>query len=319
MVESKVTAEFEDYSKTSTDYDSTRIPVGTTFILQTLWTTNKKPLKKQHLLDAGCGTGNYTNVLREWIGNVTGIELNKGMLNQARQKLSDAKNVILDSGNICHLPTHYKKNTFDGIICNQVLHHLDNSELQNEGKNNTFPRVTEFIKGAFQVLKPEGALIINTTSHEQLDKGFWYLPLIPTAVVKLKKRLPTIKFFESICSNTGFIEVCSTKEIKGILQGPDYFQHNGPLIKEWRNCDSTWALATTDEINSAKQHVKEMIEEKTITAFIQKSEDFRSKHGQSTFVVAKKPSSHPEVFFKKKEGPKVLTPQSFQRSSPEFT
>ena len=38
------------------------------------------PLDKLKLLDVGCGTGNYLNVIREKVGFCQGLEFNEGML-----------------------------------------------------------------------------------------------------------------------------------------------------------------------------------------------------------------------------------------------
>ncbi len=66
----------------------------------------------------GCGTGNYTAVLSKHIGKVTGLELNGGMLAQAKEKTAAMSNVELHNGNILNMP--FSDGEFDGVICNQV-------------------------------------------------------------------------------------------------------------------------------------------------------------------------------------------------------
>ena len=67
---------------------------------------------------AGCGTGNYTVALSEYVGKVTGVEVNEGMLGRAMEKTAALKNVSLTQGDITKMP--FQDSQFDGICCNQV-------------------------------------------------------------------------------------------------------------------------------------------------------------------------------------------------------
>ena len=66
----------------------------------------------------GCGTGNFTVALSVYVGKVTGLELNEGMLGRAMEKTATLKNVSLTQGDITKMP--FQDNQFDGICCNQV-------------------------------------------------------------------------------------------------------------------------------------------------------------------------------------------------------
>ena len=66
----------------------------------------------------GCGTGNFTVALSEYIGKVTGVEVNEGMLGRAMEKTAALKNVSLTQGDITKMP--FQDNQFDGICCNLV-------------------------------------------------------------------------------------------------------------------------------------------------------------------------------------------------------
>ena len=52
---------------------------------------------------------------------ITGLELNEGMLGQAKKKTVDLNNVELLQGSILHMP--FEDGQFDGVICNQVCEH----------------------------------------------------------------------------------------------------------------------------------------------------------------------------------------------------
>ncbi len=66
----------------------------------------------------GCGTGNYTLALSRHVGRVTGLELNGGMLSQARGKTAAVANVEIHGGNVLEMP--FSDGEFDGVVCNQV-------------------------------------------------------------------------------------------------------------------------------------------------------------------------------------------------------
>ncbi|MEO5378155.1 MAG: aminotransferase class I/II-fold pyridoxal phosphate-dependent enzyme [Magnetococcus sp. DMHC-6] len=91
--------EFENYSLTSSDYDSTRIPIGLELILGQM-AMNAKPISQQSLLDAGCGTGNYLASLAPKVGSLVGMEKNPAMLERARHKLTNFTNVSVQEGDI---------------------------------------------------------------------------------------------------------------------------------------------------------------------------------------------------------------------------
>lgn len=56
--------EYEDYHDTSKGYDNTRIPIGIEILLGCFAST-PRPLPEQHILDGGCGNGNYIQALKK--------------------------------------------------------------------------------------------------------------------------------------------------------------------------------------------------------------------------------------------------------------
>ena len=77
---------YENYTAVSADYDSTRVPIGVEIILGCL-AAGGGSLASLRLLDAGCGTGSYTAVLRPHVGAIDAVDLNPSMLGVARAKL----------------------------------------------------------------------------------------------------------------------------------------------------------------------------------------------------------------------------------------
>lgn len=82
-----------------------------------------KPLKAESILDAGCGEGFTMNKLREnGIGiKIEGIEYSKEAIAFGKKLFPD---LIIKQGSVYELP--YKDNSFDLIICTEVLEHLEN-------------------------------------------------------------------------------------------------------------------------------------------------------------------------------------------------
>ena len=162
---------YENYSKASRRYDATRVPVGVEIITGCL-AQDKAPLAQQYLLDAGCGTGNYST----WgcwpmSGRISAVDINDGMLSRAREKLvaeCDRGRIDFHQASIDSLP--FEDAVFDGIMVNQVLHHL---ELAADADYPVYRKVfAEFAR----VLKPGGGVVVNTCSPEQFAPWILVLP-----------------------------------------------------------------------------------------------------------------------------------------------
>jgi ubiquinone/menaquinone biosynthesis C-methylase UbiE len=75
--------------------------------------------KDKMVLDAGCGTGRFTDFFIEEGANVISADTSKNMLKFLMEKNLNAKAINAD---IFNLP--FKNNSFDLIVCSQVLTHL---------------------------------------------------------------------------------------------------------------------------------------------------------------------------------------------------
>ncbi len=280
-------SQYANYTVASENYDTTRIPIGVDTILAYL-ASSGVPLGEQSVLEAGCGTGNYLAALRPQLGRLAGIDFSEGMLAQARTKLGE--DVELTCGSI--LDMSYEDEQFDGITCNQVIHHLEQGPGASDDpaawKPCTFPKVTQFFQEAYRVLRPGGAFVINATSHEQCRDGYWWADLIPVAVARLSCRMPDLDQLKQILTATGFDIDAVSADLDGILQGPSYLDLEGPLSEAWRAGDSTWSLTSDAELADAQQRVKRMNAEGTMQAYLDQRESKRLDVGQSTFVCGRK-------------------------------
>jgi 2-aminoethylphosphonate-pyruvate transaminase len=283
--ETSHTVEYEDYDSTSGSYDNTRVPIGVPIILDYLAST-PTALSEQTVLDAGCGTGSCLSELCGRVGRLYGRELNTGMQQVAKERFADNPAVQIEQGSITELP--FAHETFDGIVCNQVLHHLDPGE-SDDADSEGFPNVRSFFREAFRVLRPHGVLVINTSSHQQHRDGFWWAALIPAAIDRMVPRFPSIDRLKNIFQQTGFVGFATAVPVDEVLQGKQYLDPAGPLSAAWRAGDSSWSLTTEEELARATVNVTSMLDDGSMDAFMEERELLRAKIGQTTFLVARKP------------------------------
>ncbi|WP_411025064.1 class I SAM-dependent methyltransferase, partial [Salmonella sp. s54836] len=121
---------FEDY-KSSKDYDNQRIPIGCPIIngiLLSYSQFNNTPLNSMYLIDAGCGTGNYSAQFAGKVGKLLAIDINEPMLEQSRKKLTGHPGVEIKCGSIIKLPIG--DGEADAVMINQVMHHLDSTHIE---------------------------------------------------------------------------------------------------------------------------------------------------------------------------------------------
>ena len=272
---------FENYQETSKSYDTTRIPIGTEILLGCFASTPHL-LSQQIILDGGCGTGNYVDALKGKVASIYGLEFNEGMLMQGKKKFQEDPNIHLTQGNLLDLP--YENNYFDGMMCNQVIHHL----VPEENNSDKFVLLDRMMKEAYRVLRPQGVLVLNTCSHKQLVDGFWWADLIPEAMNRVAKRFPPLKTIILMLEEVGFHMGGKIIPVDAVLQGNNYLDEEGPLKKAYRDGDSTWSLATKEELEEALARVRKMNAEGSMNQYLERRENLRRYLGQTTFIYAYK-------------------------------
>jgi 2-polyprenyl-3-methyl-5-hydroxy-6-metoxy-1,4-benzoquinol methylase len=100
---------------------------------------------KNNVLDIGCGFGHFMSALQK--SNFTvGIDNNAVTVKIGKKKLSIENILVSDA---TYLP--FKQNSFDWIIANQILEHLESPE--------------KFLMEIWNVLKPDGRLFLTTPNR----------------------------------------------------------------------------------------------------------------------------------------------------------
>ncbi len=269
---------YETYDDTSRHFDRTRIAVGAEIILGCL-ARQPRPLDELAVLDAGCGTGAYSHAIIGRVGRVEALDMSQGMLAEARAKLSaeaQAGRIGFHQGSIGELP--FAAASFDAVMINQVMHHRD------DGAGHPAHRrvIGEFAR----VLRPGGALVINSCTHEQLRHAYWYYHLIPEAGERMRRRFAPLDALREMLTDAGFTVRGSFAPLDAVCQGDAYFDGRGPLDKSWRDGDSVWALVGEDELARACARVRELDAAGALDDFVARHDARRPEIGQITILFA---------------------------------
>ncbi len=267
---------YEDYDRISRVYDQTRRPIGIDLILYSLSRFGRPP-DETELLDAGCGTGAFTEALSEHMARIHALDYSHGMLRAAKRKEPEGAVDFLRAS-IEALPL--RDNAVDAILNNLVLHHL------RDDADAGFPAHKRVIGEFARVLKPGGVLIIGLCSREQLQGGFWFMQLIPEAVTALTKVTVPLGLLTRMLQAEGFEVQDSLVPWDETLQGEAYFNALGPLDAAWRDGDSIWTLSPPEELAAAMENICELDAAGDLEEFVETYDAARATIGQITFVCA---------------------------------
>ena len=279
---------YENYSRTARRYDDTRIPVGVEIIIGCL-AHGQVPLGQQHLLDAGCGTGNYSAALLPRVGRISAVDLNDDMLNRARNKLADEGQrgrIDFHRASIDALP--FAEATFDGILINQVLHHLaHDSDGDGDGDadvDGDYSLLRKVFAEFARVLKPDGAVVVNTCSRRQLRRGFWYYHLIPEQIVRMCGRHAPLDQLRRIMEEAGIAWQQRIVPVDALMQGEAYFNPRGPLDKAWRDGDSMWGTVPEQTLNAVIARLNDLEKSGKLESYLRQHDAERKHIGQLSFL-----------------------------------
>lgn len=273
---------YEDYTRVSALYDETREPIGVEIIIGCLG-SGPRALSELVLLDAGCGTGNYSRALISRLARIEAVDINPGMLDKAQEKMraeAAADRIRFHRAPIDDLPL--QDQSVDGVMVNQVLHHLNDDEAAG------WPVVRGVVRELARVLRPQGVLIINICSQEQIRHGWWYMALIPEAMERMRQRHIPIETLQDIIIDCGLNPSGCFVPVDGVMQGRHYFDGRGPLDDRWRGGDSIWAMVSEDRLETVKAKLEALDQAGTLEDFVRENDARRRQIGQFTFVCARK-------------------------------
>jgi len=188
-------------------------------------------LKEKKLADFGCGDGVLTSYLAEKEAKCYGIDLSPEAIGFAQKKHLEIRSMASFQVGSC-TDTNYEDDFFDGIICSDVIEHLEE------------PR--KLLIEIRRVLKPKGFAIISTPirfTEEPLDKMHiyeWYKNEYKELVCS------TFQNADFHYSHPVFWYELFTKNRKGrlLVNFLSYFKNPFEYSKNWRFYCLQYAIVT---------------------------------------------------------------------------
>lgn len=132
----------EDYSRDLTDYYASAFKFGRMKIIHALENWLISIADRGLILDVGCGTGYFLNLIRNRRYSIYGIDLSEQMLCRLRERNPAASVCIADAKK---LP--FSDNSFDGIVSIETIRYFEKRHL--------------LLNEIYRVLKPGGSLFIT--------------------------------------------------------------------------------------------------------------------------------------------------------------
>jgi len=146
------------------------------------------------IVEVGCGTGHWLEVLLADGLHVTGLDFSAGMLAQARARLPG---VALIRGRAEHLP--WPAESFDRVFCINAIHHFDDKPA--------------FLAEVQRVMRPGGMVLsVGLDPHSGMDQWHIYDYFKESLEID-RRRYPSADLLREWMSEAGFRD-CSTREVE---------------------------------------------------------------------------------------------------------
>ncbi len=124
---------------------------------------------KKKILDLACGDGKYSDSLLTPDRSVTGVDLDKGMLEEAEKKYDQKNNIKFVYGDMLELSSVFKRDKFDGVFC------IGNSLVHLTSPDKIKKALTELNL----VMEDGGRLVIQIINYDRiLNEDINFLPTI---------------------------------------------------------------------------------------------------------------------------------------------
>jgi ubiquinone/menaquinone biosynthesis C-methylase UbiE len=193
-----------DYDNTeiAATYDKARtLAPETVRLWRDLLSRHVDPTDISLVLDLGCGTGRFSEILAEHFEvQVIGIDPSQKMVDQARRKAATL-NVIYRQGSAEALPL--ADDSADLVWMSMIYHHLDDP--------------TAAVRECHRVLRPGGYVCIRNTSQES---DFPHRHFFPGLQALIDSELPSWRDIDSVFTVGGFTQV--VHQVVTQITAPDW-------------------------------------------------------------------------------------------------
>ena len=109
---------------------------------------------------------------------------------------------------------------------------------------------------------------------------------MPESAKLLAKQFPPIDVLKDCLNAAGFNNVKTEIPSKPLVREDVYLDVTSPFRQDFRDADSTWALATPAEIDNGLEWLQDKIDAGEAETFLAEREALRSEVGQTTTVIA---------------------------------
>ncbi|MHA1632720.1 MAG: class I SAM-dependent methyltransferase [Candidatus Freyarchaeota archaeon] len=202
-----------------------------------------KNLSGLRALDVGCGVGGVCSALAKLSNHMVGVEINEVLLPLAKLNVenslheSSSVDFVLASG--LNLP--FRENSFDLVLCNDVLEHVSDKE--------------KLIKEIFSVLRKDGHLFLTTPNRLypiEPHTGMIGVTLIPR---RLANKLASYKFgfkmdLPDLVTYKHLVALIKSNGFKFIINHPKWLTYDnvkiinhGIMKRLLKSRAFTWMLA----------------------------------------------------------------------------
>ncbi len=119
------------------------------------WTLSLvRPWLGKRVLDAGCGTGNFLESVKDHVDLAHGVDLSPQNLEACRERFAGVSNVTVAQADLDADGAQLKAMDFDTVVSLDVVEHIEDD--------------VAMLRNLFDVIRPGGHLLLKTPAHKWL-------------------------------------------------------------------------------------------------------------------------------------------------------